>query len=38
MNTDPITDLDADALSRAIHARTLSCGDVMAAYLQTFTR
>ena len=34
MNTDPITDLDADALSRAIHARTLSCRDVMAAYLQ----
>jgi amidase len=28
-----ITDLDADALSRAIHARELSCGEVMQAYL-----
>ncbi len=34
MNTDPITSLDAHALSRAIHARTLSCHEVMAAYLQ----
>ena len=34
MKTDAITSLDADALSRAIHARTLSCQEVMAAYLQ----
>ena len=34
MNTDPITSLDANALSLAIHARTLSCREVMAAYLQ----
>ena len=34
MNNEPITSLDADALSGAIHARTLSCRDVMAAYLQ----
>ena len=30
---DPITDLSADALSRAIHARELSCREVMQAYL-----
>ena len=30
---DPITDLDASALSRAIHAREVSCREVMAAYL-----
>ncbi len=29
----PITDLDADALSRAIHAREVSCREVMQAYL-----
>ncbi len=34
MNTDAITSLDADTLSRAIHARTLGCHEVMAAYLQ----
>ena len=34
MNPDPITSLDADALSRAIHARTLGCREVMAAYLR----
>ena len=34
MNTDAITSLDADALSSAIHARTLGCREVMAAYLQ----
>ena len=34
MDHDAITSLDADALSRAIHARTLACRDVMAAYLQ----
>ncbi|MDP3820093.1 MAG: amidase [Burkholderiales bacterium] len=34
MHTDAITSLDADALSLAIHARTLGCRDVMAAYLQ----
>lgn len=28
-----LTDLDADALSRAIHARELSCREVMQAYL-----
>lgn len=28
-----ITDLDADSLSRAIHARELSCREVMGAYL-----
>jgi amidase len=34
----PITDLDALALSRAIHARDLSCRDVMAAYLARIHR
>ena len=34
MNDDPITSLDADALSRAIQARTLGCREAMAAYLQ----
>ncbi len=34
MRPDPtITDLDALALSHAIHSRTLSCRDVMCAYL-----
>jgi len=36
--TDPITDLDADALSRAIHARQLSCREVMSAYLARIHR
>ncbi|HVL19508.1 MAG TPA: amidase [Amaricoccus sp.] len=31
--SDPITDLDALALSTAIHAREISCVEVMAAYL-----
>ena len=34
----PITDLDADSLSRAIHARQLSCREVMAAYLARIHR
>ena len=29
MSADPITDLDAHALSRAIHAREVSCVEVM---------
>jgi amidase len=33
-----ITDLDADALSRAIHARHLSCREVMHAYLSRITQ
>ncbi len=33
-----ITDLDADALSRAIHSREVSCREVMAAYLQRIHR
>ena len=33
-----ITDLDADALSRAIHARKLSCREVMQAYLARIDR
>ncbi|WP_137895746.1 amidase [Ramlibacter sp. 2FC] len=35
--TDP-TDLDADALSRAIHAREISCREVMQAYLARIHR
>jgi amidase len=35
---DAITDLDAHALSRAIHARSLSCGEVMRAYLARIHR
>jgi amidase len=33
MGGDDITDLDAHALSRAIHARAVSCVEVMQAYL-----
>ena len=33
-----ITDLDADALSRAIHAREVSCREVMQAYLARIHR
>jgi amidase len=33
MTPDDITSLSADALSRAIHARTISCREVMQAYL-----
>jgi amidase len=35
---DPIVALDADALSRAIHARKVSCREVMQAYLQHIER
>lgn len=38
MSADPITDLDAHALSRAIHARELSCVEVMRAYLARIRR
>jgi amidase len=33
-NADSITDLDAHALSKAIHSRTMSCREVMQATLQ----
>jgi amidase len=33
-----LTDLDADALSRAIHARQVSCREVMQAYLERIHR
>ncbi len=36
--SDPITDLDADALSRAIHSREVSCREVMQAYLARIQR
>ena len=35
---DPITDLHADALSQAIHARQVSCREVMQAYLTRIHR
>jgi len=35
---DPVTDLDAHALSRAIHAREVSCVEVMRAYLARIHR
>lgn len=35
---DPVTALGADALSRAIHARQLSCIEVMAAFLDRIDR
>ena len=35
---DAITDLHADALSQAIHARQVSCREVMQAYLQRIHR
>jgi amidase len=38
MSGDPITDLDAHALSRAIHAHKLSCVEVMRAYLARIHR
>ncbi len=38
MAVDPITDLDALALSQAIHARTVSCVEVMRAYLARIHR
>ena len=36
--SDPITDLDALALSQAIHARQMSCREVMQAYLSRIHR
>ncbi|HET9207917.1 MAG TPA: amidase, partial [Burkholderiaceae bacterium] len=38
MSGDDLTGLDAHALSRAIHARTVSCVEVMRAYLQRIHR
>jgi amidase len=38
MNASDPTDLDADALSRAIHAREVSCREVMHAYLARIRR
>jgi amidase len=38
VSSDPITDLDAHALSRAIHAREVSCVEVMRAYLARIHR
>lgn len=38
MASDPITDLDALGLSRAIHAREFSCAEVMRAYLARIHR
>ncbi|OII58216.1 hypothetical protein BIW19_30135 [Pseudomonas putida] len=35
---DPIVALDAEALSRAIHARQISCREVMQAYLAHIER
>jgi amidase len=35
---DAVTDLDAHALSRAVHARELSCVEVMHAYLERIHR
>lgn len=35
---DDLTALDADALSKAIHARTVSCREVMASYLARIHR
>ena len=38
MSHDPITTLDAHALSRAIHAREVSCVETMSAYLARIHR
>ena len=38
MNASDVTDLNADTLSRAIHARQLSCREVMQAYLERIHR
>jgi amidase len=38
VGSDPITDLDAHALSRAIHARDVSCVEVTRAYLARIHR
>ncbi len=37
-DSDSVTGLDADALSRAIHARAVSCREVMQAYLDRIHR
>ncbi len=37
-DSDALTDLDAGALSRAIHGRQVSCREVMQAYLQRIHR
>ncbi len=37
-DTDAITDLDAEALSQALHAREVSCREVMQAYLARIER
>lgn len=38
MSINPIVEMDADALSRAIHARQVSCREVMQAYLAQIER
>ncbi|MEM5430785.1 amidase [Cupriavidus oxalaticus] len=38
LSTDPITELDAVALSRAIHAREVSCVEVLEAFLAQVDR
>ncbi len=38
MSINPIVEMDADALSRAIHARRVSCREVMQAYLAQIER
>jgi amidase len=38
VSASSVTDLDADALSRAIHAREVSCREVMQAYLARIQR
>ena len=38
MSSDSLTDLDASALSQAIHARTVSCHEVMQGYLARIHR
>ena len=38
MNPAELTNLDASALSQAIHARTVSCREVMQSYLQRWDR
>jgi amidase len=38
MEASPITDLDAHVLSREIHARSVSCREVMQAYLARIAR
>jgi amidase len=38
LSINPIVEMDADALSRALHARRLSCREVMQAYLAQIER